>query len=258
VFEVIGKGRDGLWSAPVEMPFRIAPPYWLTSWFWSLILFGVSVLAAAAYRYRVAYLLRMERLRLRIARDLHDDVGANLSTMALQLDVLRLTRPDDQTSRLQTLGQMARETAHTLREIVWIVNSEFDTLDKLVQKLQDTTAALLSQTGIRYTITVEGVVPAITLAMEWRQHVFFSYKEILQNVVKHAEAQQVQVTIEATGRTLCIQVRDDGQGFDFTNVPPGNGRRHLARRAEALQGDVSYESVEGVGTTVVLSAPLQA
>ncbi|GAB5520956.1 MAG: hypothetical protein RhofKO_32070 [Rhodothermales bacterium] len=256
VFEVMGQGGGGPWSAPLAVPFQIAPPYWLTWWFWTLVVASVGALATAAYRYRVAYLLRIERLRTRIASDLHDDIGANLSTIALQSELLQLQLGRATPADVQRITHMARSTAHTLREIVWIVNSTHDTLDALVTKLADTTDTLLSGTGIQHVFHAPVHLPRQTLSMDFRQHTFFIVKEMLQNVVKHAEATGVTVTVEVNDGVLQVAVADDGIGFDPATVQSGNGTDTLHRRAAALSGHVAVTSEVGCGTRVQLHASL--
>ena len=255
-FRVIGSNSDGFWNEEgTALAFVIAPPFWAAWWFRGLALLIIGGLLAATYVYRVRQLLRVERMRLRIAGRLHDDIGANLSSIALKSEMVRQRRELDERGRrrLDEVSRTARETAHTLREMVWVVNAEYDTLDKLITKMEDVTATLLDG-SLAYTFACHPQPPpARRLTMDFRQNVYFLYKEALHNVVKHAQASRVTINLSIAQRDLRLTVEDDGTGFDETRVQTGHGLKSMRQRAADLGGHLEIQSRPEAGTRLTLA-----
>lgn len=256
-FQVIGSNSDGYWNrAAISVPFRIRPPFWKAWWFWFLIALAGIVIAAMAYQYRVQQLLRVERTRQRIADDLHDDIGSKISSVALRLDMVgrspRLT--DGQRSQLSELSRSARGVVDELRDAVWIVDAEYDSLPALAARMEQFAAQLLGQRLCAFERP--GQLPAMTVPMEKRRHIYLFYKEALHNAARHSRAGRITVRLRLDGRHLTICVEDDGIGFDANQPSSGRGLKTLRRRAQAMNGRASIESAEGKGTSVCLRVEL--
>ena len=254
---VRGANSDGVWNeAGTGIELVIDPPYWKTGWF--RVLAAVILLAAIAgvYNYRVAKLLEMERLRVRIASDLHDDIGSTLSGIALATDAInaRLPLPDADRRRLAEVTIAARRTSDALRDIVWLVNPGHDMLDDMLVRMKDAAAALL--VGVEYSIACTGTASSSKLTMEVRRNIILIYKEILNNIVRHAGARTVRIGIGGEGDTFRLRVADDGVGFDPAAVRRGNGLDSLERRAQQINGSIRIESRPNGGTSVQLTVPL--
>ena len=258
-FRVRGSNGDGVWNeAGLALPVTITPPYWQTWWFRLLALAFVGVLLGVAYRLRVRRLLAVERMRLRIAGDLHDDVGASLGSIILLSDMVKRSEvlaPSDR-RRLDTIGQTAREMSADLREIVWIVNPEHDHMDDLVERLRHVSANLLD--GVPHSFDAPQTLAGGRLDMTFRRNVLLAFKEILHNVRKHADASRVSVRVARDEGQLLIRVSDDGRGFDETPGTNGHGLKSLRDRADRLGGHLSIETAPGSGTTVLLRLPINA
>ncbi len=244
---------DGL-----AIPVRVRAPYYTTLWFRSLMAFLLLGLISAAYGYRVRQLRARQELRLRIAGRLHDDVGANLSALALRLGMLRGARglDDQERERVQSLGALARETAHKVREIVWVVNTKYDTVAGLLAKMRDAVDTMLGD----QPMSVDAEIPAPgdqrRVDMRLRQDVYLMFKEALHNVVKHSGARSVSVSVQWDDPRLTWQVQDDGRGFDPQGSVEGNGLDLMRARAARHGGQLSIESAVGRGTTVRYSTTL--
>lgn len=198
--------------------------------------------------------LAMAHTRLRIAGDLHDDIGASLSSMAVLSDLVRRNDdlPDADRARLDRLSSSARGLVDDLRDIVWAIDPKADHLHDLAERLRDTASVLLP--GVRCTVDAPDDLP---LDMETRRHVFLIAKEALHNAARHAEATHVHVRLGTEAGTLRLEVRDDGRGFTPSENGTGHGLGSLRQRAEILGGTVTVESAPGEGTRVVLQAPLR-
>jgi signal transduction histidine kinase len=249
-FHVKGSNSDGVWaeaSAPLRL--TILPPYWRTWWFYTLSGAFVTGLLFSAHKYRLRKALEMERLRIRIASDLHDDLGSNLSGIALLTDLVgdQLT-PGAERDRLAFVSRTARQMADTLKDLVWTINPGNDTFDNLALRMKDTAATLLN--GIDHTfVGAERPLP-LKLPIEARRNLYLTYKEILHNIVKHSKAGRVEITFAETGGRLVLTVADDGVGFRQEDVVSGSGLGNIRARARAAGGEAVVDSRPGGGTRI--------
>jgi len=259
-FEVEARNSYGVWTpAPaLSIPVVVHPAFWQTFWFRSLVFAAAAGLIAAFFRYRYEQVAARARLRLDIAGKLHDDIGADLSTIALKTELVRATATLDErrTRQLEAASRLARETAHRVRETVWLVNTQYDTLPGLVAKLRDTADVMLSG-QVRYDFVEPTNVPDHEVGMEIRQHVHLLFKETLNNLVKHAGARHVHIEVTTTSRELRFEVEDDGVGFDPGCADNGSGQRLMRERARAAHGSIDVRSAPGQGTRVVFTGRLR-
>lgn len=256
-FRVQGSNEDGLWNeAGVALPIVIAPPFWQRWWFRLVVLVGLGALLYAGYRYRVRQLLEMERLRLRIAGDLHDDIGSKLSGMALMSEMLEADPqiPTAQKADLAEIGTSAREIVGDLRDIVWFIDPDHDKSGKTVEKMRQTARRLLNGTAHTFDVTdAEGLEET---AMGFRRNLFLIYKEALHNVARHAHASHVQIGVRVEGKTLTLTVKDDGVGLVAGKVEVGSGLKNMQRRAREMGGALNVTSEAGQGTHIEVTAPV--
>jgi signal transduction histidine kinase/streptogramin lyase len=251
LLRVRASNNDGVWNTEgTALAIIIDPPFWETWWFRG---FTIALLAAAGfglYRYRISAVQEMERLRLRIADDLHDDIGSALSAVALESDLIarRLSSEPEEQKRIREVGRGVRSAADTLRDVVWIVNPEQEQLSDLVARLRGVARTMLR--GINVTFTAPDGLPALALEMEFKRNVLLMYKEVLNNIARHARASRVVILIEETENMLHVCVRDNGIGFDRATRTDGQGLRSMGARAESIGGNLTIESTPGSGTTV--------
>lgn len=256
VFRVKGSNNDGVWNEEgASIRVTIQPAFWQTAWFRLLVLAAIAGLLAAAYRYRVAHLLKMERMRLRIAGDLHDDIGSKLSSIALMSEMVRdqAPLPPDQRAELSRIGVAARQIVDTLRDIVWFIDPEHDRPGDFVEKMQRTAATMFNGTTYTFACTDGALLDGTD--MERRRNVFLIYKEALHNVVTHAQAETVAITVSNGEGTFPLTVQDDGVGFDPETVAGGHGLKNMQRRADELGARLEIRSHPGEGTTISLVLP---
>jgi len=256
LFRVIGSNNDGRWNEEgATLRVRVLPPFWQTWWFRLLALAAVAGLLVAGYRYRVTRLLEVERMRLRIAGDLHDDIGSNLSSIALLSDIVRAREQLGERERrqLSKISRSARAMVDALRDIVWSIDPDSDRPDDLVRRMRDTAASLLGDTRWTFQSPPHGL--AARLDMDVRRHVFLGYKEMLHNVARHARATEVTIRLDEDGGHLRLTVSDDGVGFDAAAPSTGNGLKHLQERAARIGGTLAVTSRPGTGTTILFVAP---
>ena len=196
-------------------------------------------------------------LRTRLAADLHDDVGHLLTQLAMQSNVLRETAalPLPQQARLDTLAGTARYAVQQMTDVVWSLQDEVMTLPQLLDRMRDHAHQTLSPAGLDVDFRVSAGLPTQPLTAELRHNLYLIYKEAIHNVVKHAHATLVTVTIAAVPTNLTLTIADNGQGHDGTPRPGGNGLRNMQARAQTIGGTVRYEA-RPTGFAVVAQVPL--
>lgn len=255
-FRVQGATSTGDWSGTeATVAFEVVPLVWQTLWFRLLIGSALAGALVVAYRYRVQRLLEMERLRLRIASDLHDDVGSNLSSIALLSDMLKDVKQLDvpEQRQIRRINTAAEETIGALRDIIWLVDPKHGDLVDLIVRLRRVAGDMLP--GHEWTFT-DGPAPSHPLSMVTMRNTLLIYKEILHNIVKHAQAQRVTIRIGTQRDRLLLEVEDDGVGFDAAAAHAGHGVASMRRRAEQSQGTLAFDRVRPRGTRVTFSTRL--
>jgi ligand-binding sensor domain-containing protein/two-component sensor histidine kinase len=255
-FRVTVGTAEGAWredEAAVE--FALAPHFHQTPWFYALCALGVALLAYGGHRYRVRRLLEVERVRTRIASDLHDDIGASLSQIAILSEVAR-RRVDtgEATEPLDRIGRLSRESVDAMSDIVWAIDPQKDRLAHLTQRLRGLAAEVLDPAGLDYRFDADDPTQDVRLGADVRRQVFLVFKEALNNVVRHSGARHVDIRLVRQDGRLVLRIADDGRGFDPAAALDGNGLRSMRRRAEAVAGTLDL-GPSAEGTAVTLSIP---
>ena len=243
-------GSRGAWSPATVVAIDVIPPFWGTTWFRALVVLGVFGLLWAAHRLRLRQALATERVRLQISRDLHDEIGAGLSGIALLSDSIGHAPAigERERSQLRRIGDSAREMVADLRDIVWAIDPEGDRLEDVVARMKDVTADLLREVEVTFRSTP---TPEFThrITMSERRDLLLLFKELLHNIARHARASTVRIDLAARQGQLELVVADDGQGFDPQVVRTGTGLKSIRDRAERLGGSFEIASERGRGTT---------
>lgn len=249
VFHVKGSNNDGVWNTRgISLPVHVAPSFWKSWWGRGLLaLLGIATLVAF-HRYRVSRLLEVERLRWRIADDLHDDLSSDVSGIALAANLVRRDHKDE---RLDDIEEVSQGVVERLRDVVWYVNPEHDSPRALLRRMRDAAGRLLPDT--RYTIDADLPRRDLILDMATRRHLFMIFKEALHNVARHAHATIVEIQLIQDDGRLALVIRDDGIGFDLAKDERGLGLTSMQRRAHSMGADLRVSSHPGQGTEIELN-----
>jgi signal transduction histidine kinase len=216
---------------------------------------GVLLIAGALlWRARTVRKQAVEQLRRRIASDLHDEIGSNLSSIALLAEAARREGGDAQTADdFATIESVAARTHESLREIVWFISPGAVTRADLVTRMRESAPKLLG--GIACDFTTPPSMREGACPLDFARNVWLIFKEALHNVARHSNASRVSVRITEPDGGFDLEVRDDGHGFIESEVEPGNGLLNLRSRATDLRGTLRITSEPGRGTTVHLTTP---
>jgi signal transduction histidine kinase/ligand-binding sensor domain-containing protein len=293
-FAVRALRTDGISSEkPAIVSVKISAPIWQRWWFILLSAFMVTSIILFLYRYRTANLRKintalteakraeedlrksreerlaeLEKVRSRIATDLHDDIGASLTQIAILSEVARAQgkngKPSAFAEPLTKISDVTNELVDAMSDIVWSINPAKDHLSDLTQRMRRFASDVLSAKGIAFHFLVTDADKEITVNANLRREVFLLFKEAINNIVKHSEAKQVEIELKISGGNLTLNISDDGKGFAFdpdsTNGSDnygGNGILNLKKRAAEMNGSVKIVSQPGSGTNVNLMLPIE-
>ena len=267
-FQVTACGDSGVWnSTGASVAITCLPSFWETRWFLTLGIIGMAAAIAASVRLvtRRRMLRKLEQLerqrdleqeRSRIARDIHDEVGSNLTKINMLAEMLeQKTEAGSETNA--SIRNIANHTIQAMDEIVWAVNPKNDTLEEMANYLVHFAREFLRTTGIACNIDVPLTVPSLPVSAEVRHNLLMAVKEALNNAVKHAKARQIRVSLQLAREVLTIEVTDNGKGFDLTHATlAGNGLEIMRKRLGVLNGELNLNSAVGNGTSVQMIVKL--
>jgi ligand-binding sensor domain-containing protein/signal transduction histidine kinase len=254
VFRVLARNNDGIWNKTGASAAIVVVPFW-----WATVGFRLAgALAAMAalgslYRLRQTRRREIEGLRVRIASDLHDDVGSSLWSITLLSRMLSKHGKLEAQERqdVDEIHRIALQTSNSIRDIIWLINPAFDTMQDLVLRTKDFAGTALR--GVEYRLHCEGPELSRKLPLDFRQNLFFLFKEALTNIARHAQATVAEVRIEEDGGRWRVSVHDNGSGFDPAAGTGGNGLRNLRARARKMGAELEIHSQPGQGTTLTLT-----
>lgn len=270
---VIGCNSDGVWNTTGASLFLdLRPHYYQTLPFkiavGLLVLGGVSIAVRRAatrkYRRQLALLEQqhaIERDRARIAKDIHDDIGAGLTQITLLTELAR-REPEQTNGNLERITQSARKLTKAMDEIVWAVDPQHDTFEGLIDYISAYAEDFLRVAGIRCRMDLPMALPPLRIDAEQRYNLFLALKEALNNIVKHAQATEVWLRLKIEAHSFTLMVEDNGRGLGGPAAgPPGGGDRltggsgleNLKKRLAAVGGHCAVRSEPGSGTVISMT-----
>lgn len=260
-FEVRTQTADRIYSQPATVTFRIAAPVWQRWWFIALGVLFVCGLVYTLYRYRVQRLLEMANMRTRIATDLHDDIGANLTRIALLSEVAKQQSQNGEEngaerSPLSSIARIARESVSSMSDIVWAINPERDHLIDLVRKMRQHADEVFTLREIQLKFNAPDAETNLKLGVTARRDLLLIFKEAVNNAARHSACTKVEIDFRVEDGRLSLMIADDGKGFAPSFDGQGQGLRSMRRRAESLGGTLTIDSQNEHGTTVRFVLPL--
>lgn len=270
-FHVTAGNEDDVWNeAGASLTVIVLPPFWQTWWFLSLsgaVLLGAIVgtvhfISTQKLQRQLASMRQQEALekeRARIARDLHDQLGANLTQVSLLAELAESDKdlPEEVEAHAQQITATARETSNALDQIVWAANPANDTLDSLVTYACKYAQEYFQTAGLSYRLEAPEQLPATPLPPDVRHNVFLAFKESVNNVVKHAQATAAKLRVRLDGGRFTIEIEDNGRGLPAGVEKKGrNGLRNMRKRMEDVGGEFAVTPAPERGTLVRLTAPI--
>ncbi|MHB8579987.1 MAG: ligand-binding sensor domain-containing protein [Ignavibacteriaceae bacterium] len=278
-FQVIAVNASNLKSIhPAKLTFTINAPFYEQWQFITIILILILLTIHLTARIRIKRLLEIEKMRTRIAADLHDEIGSGLTRIAFLSDIIsKKTKSNIDTAEenysgkldssnglniipsVQRVGNIARELVDAMSDVVWSINPKHDSLISLIQKIKAYSLQLCENMGITLTFESSEAVEKINLpasrSPEILRSILLITKEALTNIVKHSHCTQAAIKIDAEKKTIHLTFIDDGCGFDLGTADSGNGLTNMQNRASKINGKIEIKSQPGKGTSISLSIP---
>ena len=271
-FRVIAANEDGVWNETgASVGIVVLPPFWRTWWFMGASAVATLLLIIAVVHFFATQKLRrqlekhrqqeaVEKERARIARDIHDQLGASLTQVALLGELAESDKdsPAEVEAHARQISQTARDTSRSLDEIVWTVNPSNDTLEGLINYISKYAQEYLNSVGLRCRLDMPAQLPAATVSPEVRHNVYLAAKEAITNIAKHAQASSAWVQLKLTAASFTLEISDDGRGPAAKDEKSGrNGLRNMRKRMEDVGGSFAIEPRPEGGTVVRLTAPIK-
>lgn len=247
---------NGTESNIKSLHFSIVPPFYQTIWFQLLVLSGICTIIYLLYRFRIRQVMKLQEVRNKIARDLHDDIGSTLGSIHLYSQIANRklqSNPDPAIAGiLEKIESSSEEIIEKTADTVWVAKASNDTVNSLLLRMESYAASLLGAAGIHFRFHSSEKLVDYKLTMSQRKNIFLIYKEAIHNIIKHSGCSEVNITIEKRGHQLCITIHDDGRGISGVrdHFQQGNGLKNMQSRAEEMNGTFKLDGATGPGTTI--------
>lgn len=279
-FRVAARNVEGNWQEAAEsFAFVVPTPLFFQPW--ALCLYGLLAIVLLAGIIRIVSHRRLrfalirfeqqqslERERMRIARDMHDEMGSKLTKISFLSERAQVEAESSGplADKIRSIAQTSRQLLQTMDEIVWVVNPRNDTLENLIAYLSHYAVEYFQNTRVECGLRLPHEIPHYPLSSEVRHNLFLTFEEALNNVLKHSTASHVQVEMVLSASVFELRVADNGKGFDVPALPSlpvptpggrgGNGLKNMRQRLTAIGGEYLVSSQPGQGTTITMRIPL--
>ena len=259
VFRIKAADMSGKWlyfSRPVEVV--ISPPFWKEWWFIASLAGMASCLIYILFRYRIRQIRRMYLLRSGISKDLHDQIGATLTSISFLSEVAKKQTPttDAAVKTLDKIGDYSRDMIAEMNDIVWAINPMNDSFEKIIDRMQNFAVPFLASKEIQFCFTCDERLRSVALNMQQRKNLYLIFKESVNNAAKYSGCREVMVSLQKANSYLQLEIKDNGIGFLLSGKNQGNGLRNMRQRAGEVNGRLEIHSKPGSGTGILLVIPI--
>lgn len=262
ILRVKGADSNGNWSTEeYQMAIHIEQYFYKKPVFWFFIFLGLVAIIYGILKNRLEQKLRMERLRMKLSSDLHDEVSGLLSGIAMQSDMLRMmSKEPDLKPRLQTIGEASRKAMSKMSDVIWSIDSRKDRLEDLIERMHVHADEVLLPIDIRYDFKVGKMERQQKIPANIRQDIYFIYKEAINNIAKHSQATKVNIVMENLGPTFQLTISDNGAAIPVavlenesrgkiinvrTRKKSGQGLTNMKMRAQRLKAEIKIAKDNG-------------
>lgn len=249
-------GEGSFFGNAAHFTFYVTTPFYRSWWFLILLFFAIALLLYGLYRYRLAQILRFYTLRNRISRDLHDEVGSTLSSIAMLSASARNAMDTDQNRSkmlIESISANTQKTMESMDDIVWTINPREDSLESILLRMSQYAYSVTESKNIKLHIEENAAISKVKIQMQKRRNLYLIFKEAVINAAKHSACTAMNIEFRVVNNSLEMRVIDNGQGFDTTITTYRNGLRNMQQRAKEINGILVIESIQGRGTTLSLT-----
>lgn len=259
VFKVRGSNSDGIWNENyASVTILISPPFWKTYWFLGLVSLTTVFILYYIFTVRIKSQLEIEKLKSKIAADLHDNIGSGLTEISILSEVASRTTGNNASATLQKISERSRQLVDSMSDIVWVINPEKDSLHDLMIRLKNSYSDILSSVNCDLKITNLQNLKRVKIPIDIKQNLYLILKEALNNAIKHSKATLIKIEFDSKDDYLNIKLEDNGIGMDFNKTTIGNGIQNMNKRAMAIGWKLEIESKENKGTLIMVSGKIKS
>ncbi len=255
-FKVRASNNDGVWNEEgTSIKVIVLPPYWQTLWFSLLCGLAGGMILYAIYMNRMQKVREIRRIRNKIASDLHDDLGATLSSISIMSELVNQqvkAQSPQVSSLLEKIGSSSRNMIESVNDMVWAINPQNDSFENIIKRMRTFASEILAAKDIAFHFDFDKNLLQSKLKMEMRRNFYLIFKEAVNNLAKYSNATNAFVMIWNRENNLVMTVRDDGSGFEMNSVEVGNGLINMQQRANFMKARFKLESIPSKGTTIEL------
>ncbi|MGB4771570.1 MAG: two-component regulator propeller domain-containing protein [Chitinophagaceae bacterium] len=253
-FYVIACNKYGIWNnTGATLKINILPPWYMTWWFRVLAIAFMWLIAFMIYRYRLNSAIKVYTIRNEIARDLHDEIGANLSNIAIFSNVAAKKENNPGTmDLLKKISNYAQYSSASLQDIVWMISPKNDSTSETITRMKLYAKDVFDSLECKLNFHIDDSVSNLKLSLDERKNFYLLFKEGINNIAKHSSCTEAEISISRHGNLVRLQLKDNGKGID-QHANGGNGLTNLKNRADELGGEIHFYTVKGGGTLIDLS-----
>jgi signal transduction histidine kinase len=257
VFRVKGSNKDGIWNEDgASLTITILPPWYETWWFRTLMVLTFLFAVYAIYRYRLQQALKLVAVRNRIATDLHDEIGSNLSNISIFSNVAQQIDDNKKNvSLLKKISEYSQASQESMSDIVWMINPDNDRFENIMTQMRRYAAEIFEALNCNFVISFDEKLNGIKLNMDERKNLYLIYKEAINNLAKYSGCSEVSIELKLYRGMINMVLKDNGKGFDLDAVGKGNGLTNMRKRADMLKGRLTINTSPGKGTEIELNFP---
>lgn len=252
---VKAKNLEGVWSNSIlRIPIRVHQPFYRSIWFFLLVILLLAALFYAIYRIKINRIRKIERLRTKIASDLHDDVGSMLTQISMQADLIQqqVYTPEEEKQEIDQIAVTSREAVKTMSDVVWSIDARQEQMGDLINRMKDYALEMLSRTSIEMQFQTYKIDESDVLKLAFRQNVYLIFKEAINNIIKHSNATEIAVSIRQQHKGFEMIISDNGSESKNPDKRPGQGLKNMKMRAQQIRGSLTIDKQNGYQIRLVV------
>ncbi len=242
--------EDGVPSEIKELTLIFLPKWYQTWWFKTLIALSIIAIGYSLYRMRINQLKKEEKIRNQLASDLHDDLGSTLNSVKVYSNLAMMEKENP--NHLLKIKEGTQDAIAGVRDLIWVLDDKRDTIQDLFSRISQFAAPLCEANHIEFIQEIDDSLYHHELGKEEKRNIYMILKESVNNSIKYAACQTIELKVTSEGKKLHFSIRDDGKGFDKEKTKEGNGLKNIANRAKEISYKSNITSSAGNGTAILL------
>ena len=248
IFRVQASNNDVEWSKnEASLMIYIFPPFWMKWWFRAVIAVIIISILYGIHKMKIKRVVEIEKLRFQIASDLHDEVGAMLTSLSIQVQLLRTGMDKVRLgAKIKLIEELSRKVIGMMSDVVWSIDSRNDTVQQMINQMKDFSSQIFNEKNMEINYSIYVSNPEKKISIDNRHNIYLIFKEAINNVVRHSNSDNVEIKISSVPSKFEMAIIDNGIGLDFNENKNGNGLKNMSMRADKIGGKLNIISNGGL------------